>query len=74
MVRVCLLYADDVSTLGGSVHTVKENTGAGVDANNEIGLGVNVERNVWSRLERRVQDEVTSELNKICLPVGDLNI
>ena len=56
------------------MHTVKENTGAGVDANNEIGLGVNVERNVWSRLERRVQDEVTSELNKICLPVGDLNI
>jgi hypothetical protein len=36
-----LVYADDVNMLGGSVHTVKENTETSVIANKEIGLEVN---------------------------------
>ena len=36
-----LAYADDVNILGGSVHTVKENTEALVVATKEIGLEVN---------------------------------
>jgi len=37
-----LVYADDVNMLGGSVHTIKENTEALVVASKEIGLEVNV--------------------------------
>ena len=33
-----LVYADDVNTLGGSVHIIKENAEALVVANKEIGL------------------------------------
>jgi len=33
-----LVYADDVNILGGSVHTVKENTEALIVASKEIGL------------------------------------
>ena len=36
-----LVYADDVNTMGRSVHTVEENKGATVVANKEIGLEVN---------------------------------
>jgi len=36
-----LAYADDVSILGGSVHTVKEYTEPLVAATKEIGLEVN---------------------------------
>jgi len=74
MVHVCLFYADDFNIMGGSVHTVKGNTRAGVVARKEIGLGVNVNRKMWSRCEIRVQDEVTSQLHKICLPVDYPNI
>ena len=56
----CLFYAGDVNIRGGSVHTVKENTGTGVVARKESGLDVNVERNMWSCLEIRMQDKVTS--------------
>jgi hypothetical protein len=36
-----VVYADDVSILGGSVHTVKENTGSLIVAGKESGLEVN---------------------------------
>jgi len=36
-----LVYADDVNTLGGSVHFLKENAEALVVASKEIGLEVN---------------------------------
>jgi len=35
-----LAYADDVNTLGGSIHTLKENAEALVVATREIGLEV----------------------------------
>jgi len=35
-----LSYAEDVNTLGGSIHTVKENAEALVAATREIGLEV----------------------------------
>jgi hypothetical protein len=40
-----LAYADDVNTLGGSVHTVKKNGEALVVATKEIGLEVNADKN-----------------------------
>jgi hypothetical protein len=39
-----LVYADDVNILGGSVHTVKENTEALTVANKETGLEVNADK------------------------------
>jgi len=36
-----LVYADEVNTLGGSVHTIEENTDALVVAAKDIGLEVN---------------------------------
>ena len=39
-----LVYADDISILGGSVHTVKENAGALIVASKEIGLEVNADK------------------------------
>jgi len=39
-----LAYADDVSTLGGSVHTIKKNTEALAVANTETGLEVNADK------------------------------
>jgi hypothetical protein len=38
-----LVYADDVSILGGSVHTIMENTEALVAASKEFELEVNFE-------------------------------
>jgi hypothetical protein len=35
-----MVYADNVNILGGSVHTMKENTKALIVASNEIGLEV----------------------------------
>jgi hypothetical protein len=34
-----LIYADNVNILGGSLHTLEENTAASVIASKEIGLG-----------------------------------
>jgi hypothetical protein len=42
-----LVYADDVNILGGSVHTVKENTEALVVASKEIELEVNADKNKY---------------------------
>ena len=39
-----LAYADDVNTLGGSVHTVKKNAEALVVATEENGLEVNADK------------------------------
>jgi hypothetical protein len=39
-----LVYADDVHILGGSVHTIKENAEALVEACKEIGLEVNADK------------------------------
>ena len=37
-------YADDVNTLGGSVHTIKKNTEAVLYARKENGLEVNSDK------------------------------
>jgi hypothetical protein len=37
-----LVYADDVNILDGSVHTMRNNTGALVVASKESGLEINV--------------------------------
>jgi hypothetical protein len=39
-----LVYADAVNTLGGSIHTIKENTEALVVASKKTGLQVNAEK------------------------------
>jgi len=50
--RQRLVYADDVNTLGGTVHTIKKNTENLVVASKDIGLDVNTAKTkhlVWSR-------------------------
>jgi len=47
-----LVYADDVNILGGSVHTVKENTAALVVANKEIGLEVSADKTKYMVMAR----------------------
>jgi len=47
-----LAYADDVSILGGSVHTVKENAEALVVAIKEIGLDVNADKTKYLVMSR----------------------
>jgi hypothetical protein len=47
-----LAYADDVNTLGGSVHRVKENAEALVVAAKEIGLEVNANKNKYMIMSR----------------------
>jgi len=47
-----VVYADDVSILGGSVHTVKENAVALVVASMEIGLEVNADKTQYMVMSR----------------------
>jgi len=47
-----LAYVDDVSILGGSVHTVKENAEALVVATKEIGREVNVDKTKYMVMSR----------------------
>jgi hypothetical protein len=47
-----LAYADDVSILGGSVHTVKENVEALAVATKEIGLEVNADKTKYMVMSR----------------------
>jgi hypothetical protein len=55
-----LVYADDVYKLGGSVHTIKENT-ASVIASKETGLEVNADKTIMrSCLETIMQDKIAS--------------
>ena len=54
-----LVYADDINTLGGSVHTIK-NTEALVVASKETGLEVNADKlSTWLGLDVRMQEAVT---------------
>ena len=57
-----LAYADDVNILGGSVHTVKENTKALLVTTKETGLEVNADKTKYiydyvSRSERRTKSQ-----------------
>ena len=55
-----LVYADDVNTLGGSVHTIKKLAEALIVASKETGIVVDDDKlSTWSCLESRMQDEVT---------------
>ena len=47
-----LVYADDVNTLGGSVHTIKENTEVLVVASKETGLEVNADKTKYMVMSR----------------------
>ena len=47
-----LAYADDVNILGGSVHTLKENSEALVVATKEIGLEVNADKTKYVVMSR----------------------
>jgi len=47
-----LAYADDVNVLGGSVHTIKENSEALVVASKEIGLEVNANKTKYMVMSR----------------------
>ena len=48
----CLVYADDVNTLGVSVHTIKEKAEALVVASKETGLEVNVDKTKYMVMSR----------------------
>jgi hypothetical protein len=55
-----LVHADDVNTLGGSIHTIKKNTKALTAANTETGLEVNADKTLHghvSRSECRTQSQ-----------------
>jgi hypothetical protein len=39
-----LAYADDVNLLGDNIHTIKKNTETLIDASNEVGLEIIVEK------------------------------
>ena len=50
--RQLLAYADDVSILGGSIHTAKENAEALVGATKKIGLEVNADKTKYMVMSR----------------------
>ena len=52
MVMCNISYADDVNTLGGSAHTVKENAEALVVAAKETGLEVNADKTKYMIMSR----------------------
>src|SRR5215470_8129366 len=52
MVRISFSYVDDVNILGGSIHTVKENSEALVVATEEIGLEVNADKTKYMVMSR----------------------
>jgi len=47
-----LVYADDVNILGGSVHTVKENTEAWLVGSKAIGLKVSADETKYMVMSR----------------------
>ena len=50
--RQLLVYADDVSVLGGSVHATKENTEALIVASKDNGLEVNTDKTKYMAMSR----------------------
>jgi len=59
-----LVYTDDVNILGGSVHTIKENTEALVVASMETGLEVNADKTKYM-VKSRDQNAGRSHSTKI---------
>jgi hypothetical protein len=57
-----LAYADDVNTLGGRVHTVKENSKALVVAAKEIGLEVNADKTKYMVMSRDQNSVLTHSM------------
>jgi hypothetical protein len=47
-----LVYADDVNILGGSIHTIRKNTEALVNAGKQTGLKVNAEETKYMVMSR----------------------
>jgi len=47
-----LAYADDVNTMGGSIHTIKKNMEALEVASKEIGLEVNADKTKYMVMSR----------------------
>ena len=47
-----LVYADNVNTMGGSVHTIKKNAEALIVASKEIGLEVNADKTKYIIIAR----------------------
>jgi hypothetical protein len=45
-----LTYTDDLNLLGGNIDTVKKNTETLIDASNEVGLEMNVEKTKYMLL------------------------
>jgi len=52
-----LVYADDVNILGGSIHTIKENTEALVVVSKETGLEILIKLSTRSCFKIRMQDK-----------------
>ena len=55
-------YADDVNILGGSIHTLKENAKALVDATREIGLEVSADKTKYMVMSR---DQNTERIHSV---------
>jgi hypothetical protein len=45
-----LVYADDGNLLGDNTNTIKKNTETLIDAHNEVGLAVNIEKTKYMLL------------------------
>jgi len=54
-----LVYADDVNILGGSVHTIKNNTEAFLVGSKEIGLEVNADKTQYIVMSRNQNAELS---------------
>jgi sorting nexin-29 len=48
-----LAYADDVNLLGDNIDTIKKNTQTLIDANNKVGLEINVEKTKYMLLSHQ---------------------
>jgi len=63
-----LVYVDDVNILGGSVHTVKENTEALVAATKETGLEVNADKTKYMVMSR---DQNAGRSDNTCIKIDN---
>ena len=64
-----LVYADNVNILGGSVHTIKENTGVVVVASKEIGLEVNADKTMYMVMCQDQNARQSHSLRLIIVPL-----